>query len=169
MRSEHRKNAADRLLVLILILAVAANLTGCINRSDMPFNGDIRFHDLTLTIPKDYIRDSTESTEDLWVFEKGFYSQYIIITRNDIQGDATESLNSYAEYLTEQGVQVRRETFLETEALISSWTNGDLFCQELMFACNGSLYAVSLRGGTEEEFQSLIRTIGIAEAPVSEV
>lgn len=155
------KKSVVKILALVLILAWV--LSGC-NRSDMPFNGAVTFHDLTLTIPSDFIRDSTESTDDLWIFEKGRYTQYILLSRQDGGADAAASLDSYADYLTEQGAQATRGTFLEMEAVMSSWTREGLFCQELLFAYNGSLYAISLRGGTEADFDAIVDTVELPAA-----
>ena len=72
-----------------LLLSVLLLLSGCFGPTyNMPFNGDIVFHDLSLTIPRDFIRDSPQSNDDLWAFEKGMYKQIIILHRTDQGIDA---------------------------------------------------------------------------------
>ena len=84
-------------LLLMLII-----LSGCIGSSKMPFNGDITFNEITLTIPERFIRDSTQSNDDLWVFEHDNYSEMILISRSEIVGDVTLSLETYIDYMKEK-------------------------------------------------------------------
>ena len=57
--------------LLLLLCFAAALFSGCaFENVRMPFNGKIEFHDITAVIPSDFIRDSTQSKDDLWVFEK---------------------------------------------------------------------------------------------------
>lgn len=127
----------------------------------MPFNGDIEFHDLSLTIPASFIRDSTQSNDDLWLFEKGFYDQLIILSRQDLKGDADATLDDYAAYLTQEGVSAERTTFLQNDAVHSNYTKDDQFCQEILFVYNDSIYALALRGGTVEEFSDFLKTVSL--------
>ena len=113
----------------------------------MPFNGPITFHELALTIPDGFIRDSTQSTQDAWLFEKGFYSRLIILTRNDQNGDVDASLDSYRERMKEIGAASERTTFLDQPAVHSAYTKDNTYCQEILFIYHGSYYAVALRGG----------------------
>jgi hypothetical protein len=126
-----------------------------------PFNGPITFHELALTIPKNFIRDSTQSTQDAWLFEKGFYSRMIILTRNDQSGDVEAGLNSYRERMKEIGAASERTTFLELPAVHSTYTKDGTYCQEILFVYHGSYYAIALRGGDEEEFRDLLATVSI--------
>ena len=71
------------------------------------------------------------------------------------------------EYMKEQGVASEITTFLENEAVHSAYTQDEVFCQEMLFAYNGSFYAIALRGGDEETFQSLLETVIINEATAS--
>ena len=153
------KKAIAPILVLLLMISLMTGLSACGPRINMPFNGEIRFHDIGLTIPEKFIRDSTESTEDLWVFEKGFYSQYIVLSRQVADGDPAAILDNYAAYLTQEGVNARQGTFLETEAVFSDWTREDMFCQEVLFVYDGSVYAISLRGSSREDFEALLQSV----------
>lgn len=145
--------------LLILVISVYAAGCGLISGVRMPFNGDITFHDITATVPESFIRDSTQSNNDMWIFESGNYSEYIIISRTDITKDTDTALNDYVDYMIEQGAESQRGTFLYTDAVLSTYTKDGKYCQEILFAYNGSFYAVALRGGTEEEFQSLLDTV----------
>lgn len=148
------------LLAVIALLATSLLLLGsCTNRSSMPFNGEITFHDVSLTIPGGYIRDSTQSSADQWIFEKGFYSQYVILVRKDLAGEAAGVLDSYAAYLTAQGVTSERTTFLDAPAVRSRQDQDGTLWQELLVAHGDSTYAIALRGGTEADFDEIIRSL----------
>ena len=162
MKISFKNRFVVKLLLLILAVVLVGSLAGCSFGSNMPFNGDVCFHEMNVTIPTSFIRDSTQSNEDLWLFEKDRYSELIILSRKDITAEASAALDSYAEYLIEQGVDVTRETFLDMDAIFSTYTRDGVFCQEMLFAYNGSFYAIALRGGTTEAFQSLLDTVSIS-------
>lgn len=142
----------------ILLLMTVFLLSGC-GLNKMPFNGDITFHEIALTVEERFIRDSTQSNDDLWIFEFGNYTEYIILSRNDAGDDPSASISDYAEYLTEQGADAKSTEFLGNDAVICSYTKDELFCQELVFAYSRSLYAVALRGGDSAGFETLIASI----------
>lgn len=157
-------------IVLFIALCLAVlMMAGCgllrKNQSDMPFNGPVQFHDLTLTIPSDFIRDSTQSNEDLWTFEKGFYKKMIIIKRSDgyPDEDVITFLDSYVESMQSNGAESVRGEFLYRDAVKSTYEREGTFCQEILFEYNNSYYAFALRGGTEEEFNELLNQINTPE------
>ena len=150
-------------LGLLLAFLLLLTLCGCGKSSDMPFNGEISFHDITLTIPEKYIRDSTQSTEDSWLFERGWYSAQILLVRKDASADPEAAMESYRQYLTEQGASSQKTTFLGRDALHSTADQSGKAWREIFFYHNGSSYAVALRGGTEEEYQALLKSVGITE------
>ena len=45
------------------------------------------------------------------------------LSRKDITAEESAALDSYAEYLIEQGADVTRETFLDMDAIFSTYTN----------------------------------------------
>ena len=150
-----------KLFALFLALSILFTVSGCGFRPNMPFNGDIEFHDLALTIPASFIRDSTQSDDDLWLFEKGFYDQLIILSRQDLVGDEAATLDDYAAYLSEQGAEVSRTSFLQRDAVHSAYTREEQFCQEIVFIHNESIYAIALRDGTQEEFFDFLKTVAM--------
>lgn len=149
------------------ILALIASIL-LLSGFTMPFNGDIIFHEIALTIPSSYIRDSTQSHEDLYIFEKGWYSRCILLSRNNYSGNETEALENYARYMESVGADVQRVPFLQKSAVHSVYTKDDEFCQEMLFAYKGSLYAIALRGGNEAEFQILLDTVSLDPASFTE-
>lgn len=161
MKSARTNNAVVRTIAFIFLLIFAACSAGLAAQSGMPFNGRIAFHKIALTIPSNYVRDSTQSTEDFWIFEKGFYSKCIMLSRKDAQGEAKEQLDNYAEYLKSQGIDSQRTTFLQLEAVYSESLQEDASWREMLFAHDGSLYAVAMRGGTTEEMQALLDTVAV--------
>ncbi len=149
-----------KILASVLLAALVLVLAGC-GAEKMPFNGPIEFHDITVTVPRDFVRDSTQSTKDVRVFEKGIYKEIIIITRSDLTEDADTALQAYAVYMSEQGADTSLAMFLEQGAVHSTYTKDGTFCQEMLFIYNGSIYTIALRGGTQEDFQALLNTAGI--------
>ena len=163
---KHVRIGISGMTAVLLALVILFCPAGLAAQSDMPFNGEIAFHKISLTIPDSYIRDSTQSTADFWVFEKGFYSRYIMLSRNDLQGDADEALDRYAESLHAEGVDAQRTRFLQAEAVYSESVQADTAWREMFFVHDGSLYAVAMRGGTADEMQALLDTVALhAEIP----
>lgn len=146
----------------VLFAFVLLLLTGC--NSSMPFNGETAFHSITLTVPDDFIRDSTQSTEDFWVFECDNYSKCILLSRSDASGDARQICEDYVELMQERGTDSQIITFLNNDAVHSTYYQDDLFCQEIVFVYDNSSYAVALRGGTEEEFIKIMGTIALVNS-----
>ncbi len=148
-----------RIVALFTVIITLFSLGSCGFGSDMPYNGDVTFNGITVSIPQKFIRDSTQSTNDMWVFEKGFYKQSIILSRKDLGGEVGEVLDGYVEYMKSMECASKRTTFAGCEAVHTTYTKDGQFCQEMLFVYNSSIYAVALRGGTEEEFKLLIDSV----------
>lgn len=151
-----------KILVVILLILSLSFSAGC-GRIQMPFNGDITFHKISLTVPERFIRDSTQSTEDVWVFEHNNYSEYILISRKDIDGDASAWLNAHVRYMEGNGANSEIVSFLNGDAVVSTYYLDDVFCQEVVFPYDNSFYAVALRGGTENGFREITATIKLMQ------
>ena len=149
--------------LLPVLLAVMLFCGAQASAGDMPFNGEMAFHKISLAVPESFIRDSTQSTDDFWVFEKGWYSQYIMLSCSALNSDAGAYLDGYMKYLHAQGADSHREDFLGLEAVRSSQMDGGRNWQELMFVHDGSVYAVALQGGTEDAFSALLDTVAVHE------
>ena len=146
-------------LCMVMIFAIWLVFTGC-STLDMPYNGKAKFHDIEVMIEEDFIRDSTNSVEDFWVFERNNYEEYILLSRRDVDGDAQKGLEEYVDYMKEKGVDCEIRPFSSMDAVFSIYTNTDNEeCQEILFAYKGSYYAIALRKGTEVRFQKLVNTI----------
>ncbi len=142
-----------------IIITLTISLCGCNGGSDtdMPFNGDVYFHDISITIPEDYIRDSTQSNDDFWIFEHGGYKKYIMLS---IEPAEDKSLEKYAASMESVGAECEYVSNDVVDAVISRVTNKDNeYCQELYFIYKGSRYAVAARGQTDEEFMDLTDTL----------
>ena len=157
------KKATRRILRLLSFALLITGLFGCGAFTNMPFNGPIRFHALSATVPEKFIRDSTRSSADLWVFEDGNYDECILFSHKPLGEDGDTSLDSYVDYMKEQGAASAITTFLEMDAVLSTYTKEGFFCQEILFAYDGAFYAVALRGGMEDEFSALLDTVSLAE------
>lgn len=148
-----------KIVSFLLLFVILACLCGCRETSSMPFNGAIAFHKVSLTVPDRFVRDSTKSNENLWIFEHGMYKEYIILSRKDAVGDELEVLQSYADYMTENGGQSSVTVFQAHNAVLSSYYVENVYCQEILFCFDNSYYAVALRGGTEEGFREITDTL----------
>lgn len=152
-------------LILLTALLTCSLVGCCLPSSDMPFNGEVDFHELHITIPESYIRDSTQSHKDLWTFEQNGYDKVIILSRQDLSGDANTLLDGYVEVMLERQATSQRTTFCHQDAVHSTYTKDDVYCQEMLFVYNGSIYAIALRGGTEEDFFDILSSASLAELP----
>ena len=155
------KDYFRRVVTVLLALIVVFVSTACSHYSKMPFNGDIKFHSMSLVIPENYIRDSTQSTDDLWIFESGFYKQYIILSCKAANGDTSADLNSYVDYMKGNGAASEITKFIGLDSVFSAYTMDGVFCQEMLFIYDDAYYAIALRGGDEVEFNALLDTVSI--------
>ena len=153
-----------KLISLFLVFILAFSLASC---SKMPFNGEIEFHNISLTFPERFIRDSTQSNDDLWIFERGGYSEYIIISRKDFTGDVKTALDDYVAYMKENSAESEIISFLDDNAVLSTYYMDNVYCQEILFTYQNSFYAVALRGGTQSDFAEITDTIRLRD--ISEV
>ena len=145
-------------IILISIILIIAAAAGC-SKSEMPFNGKISFHDISLEIPDDYIRDSTQSSEDFWVFEKGNYKKYILISRMANEGAGEKALDYYSDAMSQTGTDVSTGTLNGINCVFSEYTKDGEYCREVYFVYKDNNYAIALRGGNENDFTGLINTI----------
>lgn len=152
-----------KILAVFMVLLLIVSLSACFGRPDMPFNGQIEFHAIALTIPEKFIRDSTQSSEDTWIFEHGNYSEYIIVMRSDSESD----LEKYAARMRELGAASEVVELSASDAVFTTYYQDGVFCQEILFCHENSTYAIALRGGTESEFDELVGTVALA-APSAE-
>ena len=144
----------------LLMTFLLFTLSGCGGpTSDMPFNGDMTFHDVSLHVDDRFVRDSTQSNEDTWIFERGYYKEYVILTHwvSDLNPDSF--IPDYADDMRSEGGNAQIKDFLGKDAVFSTYTKDGIFCQDVFFYHNGAYYGISLRGGTEEGFLELISTV----------
>lgn len=155
-----------RLFYVIICLVMLISFSGCgfsDAYTEMPFNGDIVFHDMSLTIPVEFVRDSTQSSEDFWIFESGSYSEYIILSRSDIDKDETDTFNNYCSFITGQGGEASLGSFKGNEGVLCYYIKDDMYCQELMFSYNGSIYNITVRDGEEGRFTAITDSVKLIE------
>ena len=152
-----------KVFTIILAVFIVTFSSGCSSALKMPFNGDIEFHRIALTIPERFVRDSTQSTDDFLVFEHGNYSKYILVSRKDIVEDVSTSLENYIEYMKEIGAESEKVSFLNNDAVFSTYYIDDVFCQEILFRYDNSFYSIALRGGTENDFKEISDTVKLIE------
>ena len=162
------KNTIRIIGTAFVCLFLLVGMAGCglRNYSDMPYNGEITFHEIKITIPSDYIRDSSQSNDSLWAFEKGWYSKIVLLSHNALTKEADQTLDSYMTNMQGYGATCEKTTFLEQPAVFTTYTKDGKFVQEMLFIYNGASYAIALRGGTEQEFTDLLATVSLVESAV---
>lgn len=150
----------SRILFIILPLVLIICLAGCCTTYNMPFNGDMVFHDFSLTIPENFIRDSTQSNDDQWIFECGMYQQLIILKRTTATESAPEDLeNLMLEYVTTGGIATSIEPY--ENAYRTQYNKDGVDCHEVLFIYGDSVYCFAMHGVTEEEFTDFLNTITV--------
>ena len=152
------KSKVQYAVALLLLLSVL--LAGCCFGSDMPFNGEIVFHDISITIPDEFIRDSQQSNEDLWAFERGFYKQLIILRRTDAFEDSPQSIESLMEQYESMGGTSQKITQYEN-AYSAQYTKDGVLCREVVFIYGDSVYCIAMRGASDEEYAALLDTVTV--------
>ncbi len=156
-----------RICSVALIIVTLFALTSCgliWNSADMPFNGEVEFHDITVTVPNDFIRDSTQSSDKIWMFEKSGYKQLILIIRSEMTADIDTTLDSYVDYMLTVNAESERTEFIGLPAVRSTYTKDGTTTQEMLFAYGNYTYAVALRGGSAEDYNSLLNSVKIIES-----
>ena len=153
---------------LLLILSIA----GC-SLSDRIYTmpeTQVTLNDMQVTIPYGYIIDSTQSNDTSLVYETGFYAKYIVVTQTVTvaAGKEDQTLDNYVTRILESGGSSQRTTFLDQPAVRSTFTSQDgKNAEEMLFIHNGYCYAISMRGGTEQEFQDLLSTVVLSDEAVA--
>jgi hypothetical protein len=155
--------------IAMLFLLLIGGTSGCSllgGSSDMPPT-EVTFYDIKISLPYGYIIDSTQSDEYLRVYEKGFYKSLIILSIDAFEGDPAEWLDGYADYVNQSGGTAQRTTFIEYDAVYSVFTDKEgKPGREMMFIYKNYCYAVSLRGGTEQDFDDLLATVSLTDKSV---
>jgi hypothetical protein len=147
------------LSILITTILCAAVFCGCFPRSNMPFNGDVEFHGIVVTVPKSYVRDSTKSSDELWVFEQGNYDKYIMISCKAAKSE--DAVKSYASFIESQGGSSEDIKLADLDAVKLTYTQDNKDTRETVFVLNDSIYAIALRGGDDAEYQELLDSFKI--------
>ena len=150
---------------VILALVLLFLFCGCVKRIDMPFNGNVKFREIELTIPERFVRDSTQSSENMFIFERGYYEEYIIISGNESQNAAAPDLGleKYMEQMLSVNAESKIIPFLDRKAVLSTYYKEDLYCQEVFFYHGSQAYAIALRGGTEDAFWEIANSVRTGE------
>ncbi len=154
---------------VMLSLLLIGVMSGCalFDRPDDLPPTEVTFYDIKISLPYGYIIDSTQSDSYLRVYEKGFYKSMILLSIDAFEGDPTEWLDGYADYINQSGGTAKRTTFMENDAVLSSFTDKEgKLGREMMFIYHNYCYAVSLRGGTEQDFNDLLATVILTDQAV---
>ena len=91
----------------------------------------------------------------------------ILLSIDAFEGDPAEWLDGYADYVNQNGGTAQRTTFMEHDAVYSVFTDKEgKLGREMMFIYHDYCYAVSLRGGTEQDFDDLLATVTLTDKGV---
>ena len=139
--------------VLVVALAVIL-LVGCTGKSGkMPFNGEVTFHDMNVTIPSSFIRDSTQSKEDVWVFERDNYKSYIMLIHGalEMQGGMSTP-EKYSESLRSTGATSEVKSFNGYPCVYTtSVANNGMYATETVFFVGDTSYALTMCTANEAD------------------
>jgi len=152
-----RKRLISLIAMLMVMLAV---LCSCGTGSRMPFNGKVEFHGIEITIPDSYVRDSTQSNDDMWVFEQGNYSKYIIMSCKTAE-DGSDHIVSYSSFIVNMGGTVEYVEFMGHNGMCAVYEKDNETCYETLFVIDDEVYSIALRGGDEVEYMELMDTVKI--------
>lgn len=154
------KKTVAFLIVLILLLSLCACVAPT-EYMEMELGGATTFYDVEYRIPTFYIYDSTQSKENFAVYESGWYSKLLLMSRGAVKKDpARLHLESYAEGVKKVGAHYCE--FIEfkgVEAVLARYNVEDKPCTEVFFVYGNSTYAIALRGETEENFNIFIDAV----------
>ena len=142
------------LSILLTTILCAVAFCGCLRRGNMPFNGDVEFHGIKVTIPVSYVRDSTQSSDELWVFEHGNYDKYIMISCKPAK--SKDAVKSYAGFIESQGGSAEDVQLADLDAVRLTYTQDNKETRETVFVMDDHIYAIALRGSDDAEYQELI-------------
>ena len=121
----------------------------------MPFNGDVTFHDMSVTIPESFIRDSTQSSEDVWIFERKNYTDYIMLFRGalEMQGGLTTPEN-YCEIMQSGGAESEVIDFQGLPCVYTvSIANNGMYATEAVVFVNDTTYALTMCTKNEADME----------------
>ena len=155
-------------LLLTLVLpflggcGILRRVTSYFSSSDAP-DDTVAFYGITVGIPFGFVIDSTQSTAEIRLYERGWYRELIILSCKNAGGAGEEALDEYADAMRKSGCDSSRTEFLGRPAVLTTYTRDGQFCQEILFLYRDAYYAVALRGGTEEAFASLIGTVSLTD------
>lgn len=147
-----------KLIIPIIIIITLMACTSCVDKyPNEPFNGEVEFSELTLTIPDDYVRDTTVQGYDEGVakrWEKDNYKSIVTISKHekyDLTPEAIEQLtyNQQTQMATGE-VQSSTIDFLDNIALENTFEvdNGEM--KYLIFSTDNYIYEFSVQGDTSD-------------------
>ena len=147
-----------KLIIPIIIIITLMACTSCVDKyPNEPFNGKVEFSELTLTIPDDYVRDTTVQGYDEGVakrWEKDNYKSIVTISKHekyDLTPEAIEQLtyNQQTQMATGE-VQSSTIDFLDNIALENTFEvdNGEM--KYLIFSTDNYIYEFSVQGDTSD-------------------
>lgn len=143
-----------KLIIPIIIIITLMACTSCVDKyPNEPFNGEVEFSELTLTIPDDYVRDTTVQGYDEGVakrWEKDNYKSIVTISKHekyDLTPEVIEQLtyNQQTQMATGE-VQSSTIDFLDNIALENTFEvdNGEM--KYLIFSTDNYTYEFSVQG-----------------------
>lgn len=143
-----------KLIIPIIIIITLMVCTSCADKyPNEPFNGEVEFSELTLTIPDDYVRDTTVQGYDEGVtkrWEKDNYKSIVTISKHekyDLTPEVMEQLtyNQQTQMATGE-VQSSTIYFLDNIALENTFEvdNGEM--KYLIFSTDNYIYEFSVQG-----------------------
>jgi len=143
-----------KLIIPIIIIITLMVCTSCVDKyPNEPFNGEVEFSELTLTIPDDYVRDTTVQGYDEGVakrWEKDNYNSIVTISKHekyDLTPEAIEQLTYNQEtQLALNGVQSEEIELFGNVALENTFDVDGGSMKYLIFSTDNYTYEFSVQG-----------------------
>lgn len=140
-------------LIVPIIIILSLTLIICTGCNNEPFNGEVEFNELSLTIPDTFVRDTTvdgykQGVAKRW--EKDDYKSIVTISKHEKYELTEETISNIT---TNQQLQMALDTvqaeqieFLGNPALESSFKVTDGEMKYLVFSTDNYTYEFSVQG-----------------------
>ena len=162
------RNIKQFLIFTTCLLLILTTCVGCNKYPNEPFNGEVEFGDITITIPDTYIRDTTvqgykEGVAKRW--ERDNYKSIVTISRHEKYELTDETMQQIVYNQQTQmavgTVQAEKITFFDKVALQTTFEIEDeQEMKYLIFSDNEYTYEFSVQGDISdyETIKSSIRS-----------
>ncbi len=145
-----------KLSLILLALIMLVSLISC-DSAKVPVNGEIKFHEISLIIPSEFIGDTSQSNEDKWVFTSPEHE--IVLTRTDRIAPINHMIRDYCKLMEERNVSATEMKLGRLYTARAIYMQDGISCKEIFLVYRESAYTITLKGVATTEFDDLVNTI----------